>query len=292
VFSGFEEFDITTSATTIHGRRGGDGPPLLLLHGIPETHLMWHLAGPLLARHFTVVATDLRGFGDSGKPVSAPDHSPYSMREIARDQVEVMRRLGYDRFGVAGHDRGGRCAYRMALDDPQAVSRLAVLDIVPTGDAFRRADMDFSLGFWVWSFLAAPFPVPEQLIGHAPAVIVDHMLDAWSARADVFPAAVRAEYVRKLSAPETIHAICEEYRAAATLDYQHDEADRERRWRITCPVLALWSRDGAVARWYEPLELWKEWADDVRGEAIAAGHFLPEEAPEETADRLLDFFGV
>jgi haloacetate dehalogenase len=289
VLSGFEEFEITTSATTIRGRRGGDGPPLLLLHGIPETHLMWHLVAPLLARDFTVVATDLRGFGESGKPASGPDHSPYSMREIARDQVEVMSELGYDRFGVAGHDRGGRCAYRMALDHPPAVSRLAVLDIVPTGDAFRRADRDFSLGFWVWSFLAAPFPVPEQLIGHAPEVIVNHMLDAWSARADVFPAALRAEYIRTFSNPETIHAICEQYRAAATLDYQHDEADRGRR-RIACPVLALWSHDGAVASWYDPLEVWSEWADDVRGGPIDAGHFLPEEAPGETAGRLRDFF--
>jgi haloacetate dehalogenase len=289
VFAGFEEFEITTSATTIHGRRGGHGPPLLLLHGIPETHLMWHLVGPRLASDFTVVATDLRGFGDSGKPSSTPDHSPYSMREIARDQVEVMGRLGHDRFGVAGHDRGGRCAYRMALDHPQAVSRLAVLDIVPTGDAFRGADMDFSLGFWVWSFLAAPFPVPEELIRRAPGVIVNHMLDAWSATADAFPAAVRAEYIEKLSDPETIHAICEEYRAAATLDYQHDEADRGR-LKIGCPVLALWSHDGAVASWYEPLKVWSEWADDVRGGPLASGHFLPEEAPEETARQLRDFF--
>jgi haloacetate dehalogenase len=289
VFAGFEEFEITTSATTIHGRRGGHGPPLLLLHGIPETHLMWHLVAPRLASDFTVVATDLRGFGDSGKPASTPDHSPYSMRSIAVDQVEVMSELGYDRFGVAGHDRGGRCAYRMALDHPRAVSSLAVLDIVPTGDAFRRADMDFSLGFWVWSFLAAPFPVPEELIGRAPDVIVDHMLDAWSSGAEVFPAAVRAEYVRQFSNVETLHAICEQYRAAATLDYQHDEADRGRR-KIACPVLALWSHDGALASWYEPLKVWGGWADDVRGGPLASGHFLPEELPEETARELSDFF--
>jgi haloacetate dehalogenase len=288
VFDGFEEFDIATTDTTIHGRRGGDGPPVLLLHGIPQTHLMWHRVAPQLAEHFTVVATDLRGFGESGTPPSTPDHAPYSMREIARDQVEVMNTLGYDQFRVAGHDRGARCAYRMALDHPRAVTRLAVLDIVPTGDAFRAADMDFSLGFWVWSFLAAPEPVPEQLIAQAPAVFVNHMLDSWSEVPHAFPAEVRAEYIAKFSAPDTIHAICEEYRAAATLDYQHDEADRGKR-RITCPILVLWSHVGAVARWHQPLEVWRRWSDEVHGGPIPVGHFIPEEAPDETTRYLIEF---
>jgi haloacetate dehalogenase len=290
VFDGFDEFDIATTGTTIHGRRSGEGPPVLLLHGIPETHLMWHRVAPRLAERFTVVATDLRGFGDSGTPPSTPDHAPYSMRELARDQVEVMHTLGHDRFSVVGHDRGARCAYRMALDHPRAVTRLAVLDIVPTGDVFRRVDMDVSLGFWVWSFLAAPEPVPEQLIARAPAVIVNHMLDAWSEVPDSFPAAVRAEYIDKFSAPETIHAICEEYRAAATLDYRHDEADRGTR-RITCPVLALWSQTGAVGRWHRPLEVWSAWCDEVHGGPIPVGHFLPEEAPDQTTRHLIDFLG-
>jgi haloacetate dehalogenase len=288
VLDGFEEFDIATSGTTIHGRRGGQGPPVLLLHGIPETHVMWHRVAPRLADRFSVVATDLRGFGDSGTPPSAPDHSPYSMREIARDQVEVMRALGYSEFSVAGHDRGARCAYRMALDHPHAVRRLAVLDIVPTGDAFGRADMEFSLGFWVWSFLAAPEPVPEELIGRAPAVIVNHMLDCWSEAPGAFPAEVRAAYIDKFSGAATIHAICEQYRAAATLDYQADVADRGRR-RIACPVLCLWSENGPVGSWYEPLEVWRAWADDVRGGPVASGHFIPEEAPDETARRLSAF---
>jgi haloacetate dehalogenase len=288
VFEGFEQFDLDTTGTTIHGRRGGNGPPVLLLHGMPETHLMWHRVAPQLGEHFTVVATDLRGFGDSGKPPSTPDHAPYSMREIARDQVEVMKILGYDGFSVVGHDRGARCAYRMALDHPRAVRRLAVIDIVPTGDAFRSADMDFSLGFWLWSFLAAPEPVPEQLIAQAPAVLVNHMLDSWSETPDAFPQEVRAEYIAKFSAPDTIHAICEEYRAAATIDYQHDEADRGKR-RITCPTLVLWSHVGPVARWYQPLEVWRAWADEVYGAPISAGHFIPEEAPEHTARRLLEF---
>jgi haloacetate dehalogenase len=288
VFEGFEEVDVATTDTTIHGRRGGAGPPVLLLHGMPETHLMWHRVAPRLAERFTVVATDLRGFGDSGKPPSTPDHAPYSMRQVAREQVEVMRLLGYDTFAVVGHDRGARCAYRMALDHPDTVIRLAVLDIVPTGDAFGWADMDFSLGFWLWSFLAAPEPVPERLVAQAPEVIVDYMLDSLSEVPDAFPAAVRAEYVAKLSAPDAIHAICEQYRAAATLDYQHDEADRGNR-QIRCPVLALWSHAGPVASWYEPLEVWRAWADQVDGGPVKAGHFLPEEAPDETARHLLTF---
>jgi haloacetate dehalogenase len=249
---------------------------------------MWHRVAPRLAEHFTVVATDLRGFGDSGTPPSTPDHAPYSMRAMARDQVEVMSALGYDRFGVVGHDRGARCAYRMALDRPRIVTRLAVLDIVPTGDAFRRADMHFGLGHWVWSFLAAPEQVPEQLIVRAPAVVVDHMLDSWSDVPDAFPAEIRAEYIAKFSAPETVHAICEEYRAAATLDYQHDEADRGKR-RITCPILVLWSGTGPVARWYQPLEIWRAWADEVHGGPVSAGHFIAEEAPDQTTRHLVEF---
>jgi haloacetate dehalogenase len=286
MYEGFERFDIAG----IHGRRGGSGPPILLLHGIPETHLMWHRVGPVLAGRHTVVATDLRGFGASATPPSAPDHAPYAMRALAAEQVEVMRALGYDRFAVVGHDRGARCAYRMALDHPAVVTRLAVLDIVPTGDAYRLADADFSLGYWVWSFLAAPAPVPERLIAAAPDVFVDHMLDGWSTTPDAFAPEVRRAYVDAFRDPATVHAICEEYRAAATLDRAHDDADRGRR-RIGCPTLVLWSAEGAVGTWYEPLALWREWADDVSGGPLDAGHFLPEEAPDETARRLLDFLG-
>ncbi|MFI0480330.1 alpha/beta fold hydrolase [Actinomadura sp. 9N215] len=286
MFDGFDEFDIPTSQTTIHGVRGGSGPPVLLLHGIPETHLMWHRVAPALAERFTVVATDLRGYGASGKPPSTPDHAPYRMRAIAADQVEVMAALGFTRFAVVGHDRGARCAYRMALDHPAAVGHLAVLDIVPTGEAYARADADFSLGYWVWSFLAAPAPVPETMIAAAPRVLVNHMLDTWSATPGALPDRVRDAYVAAFSDPDTVHAICEEYRAAASLDVADDRADRGVR-RIACPTLVLWSADGPVGRWYDPLDVWRSWAVDVRGGPVEGGHFLPEEAPGETLRHLL-----
>jgi haloacetate dehalogenase len=282
VIDGFTEFDVSVSGATIHGRRGGGGPPVLLLHGFPESHLMWHRVAPALAREFSIVATDLRGFGDS-----SPGDG-YSMRALAQDQVEVMASFGHDTFAVVGHDRGARCAYRMALDHPRVVTKLAVLDIVPTGDVFDRADKDFALGYWVWSFLAAPAPIPETLIAQAPEVFVNHLLDSWSA-ADVFPPEIRAEYIRHFHDPDTVHAICEEYRAAATVDHSMDTADRGVR-RIACPVLALWDPAGAVAEWYgDPLEMWRGWADKVSGGTIPAGHFLPEEAPEATLSRLLPF---
>jgi haloacetate dehalogenase len=289
VFDGFDEFDIETSVTTIHGRRGGSGPPLLLLHGIPETHLMWRRVAPRLAQDFTVVVTDLRGYGASGVCDSRADHSPYAMRALAVDQVEVMARLGYDRFAVAGHDRGARCAYRMALDHPRAVTALAVLDIVPTAEAFARADQRLALGYWVWSFLAAPAPIPETLVSRAPETFVDHMLDTWAQRPDVFPPAVRGAYHDQFRDPARVHAICEQYRAAPTLDAAHDEADRGRH-RLACPVLALWSAGGPVDTWYDPLTSWRRWADDVTGHPVTGGHFLPEEAPDETAEELHAFF--
>jgi haloacetate dehalogenase len=289
MFDGFEEFDVATTGATIHGRRGGDGPPVLLLHGIPETHLMWHRVAPRLAEHFTVVATDLRGWGDSGTPPSSADHEPYGMRVIARDQIEVMRSLAYDRFHLVGHDRGARCAYRLALDAPDVVTRLAVLDVVPIGDVYDRADKAFSLSYWVWSFLAAPTPVPERFIAAAPEVLVDYMLDTWPEVKDAFPPEVRAAYVEQFRDQATVHAICEEFRAAATLDYDQDRADRGSR-KIACPLLFLWSGHGQVAKLYDdPVAIWRQWADDVRGAAVPAGHFIPEEAPDETVRHLLDF---
>ncbi|MFF0490683.1 alpha/beta fold hydrolase [Nocardia sp. NPDC004068] len=288
MFDDFDEFTVPTGGGTIFGRRGGSGPAVLLLHGIPQTHLMWRLVAPVLAREFTVVVTDLRGYGASAVCASGPDHAEYAMRELARDQVEVMDRLGYQRFSVVGHDRGARCAYRAALDHPERVDALAVLDIVPTADAFARADRDFALGYWVWSFLAAPAPIPERLIAGDPDAFVDHMLDEWADRPEVFTGEIRAAYRAQFRDPERVHAICEQYRAAATHDIAHDEADRVRGLGA-CPVLALWSDSGAVARWYDPLEVWRGWAPEVTGAPIRGGHFLAEEAPEQTTRLLAEF---
>jgi haloacetate dehalogenase len=292
----FETVEIETGETTIFARRSGTGPPILLLHGFPETHLMWRSVEPLLARRFTVVCADLRGYGRSGCPASAADHAPYAKRAMARDMVIAMERLGFPRFSVAGHDRGGRVAYRMALDHPAHVDRLAVLDILPTATVWDRADARLALGFWPWSLLAQPEPLPERILAVAAEAIVDDALGAWGSPASVFPPAVRAAYVEALSGPARIHAICEEYRAAATLDREHDEADRAGGRRIACPVLALWSARGALGNWYEneggPIALWRAWGDDIRGHALDAGHFFPEEAPEETARALRGFLGA
>jgi haloacetate dehalogenase len=291
---GFEVGEIETGDTTIFVRKSGMGPPLLLLHGFPQTHLMWRSVAPLLANDFVVVCADLRGYGRSGCPLSTPDHAPYAKRAMAQDMVVVMERLGFPHFSVGGHDRGGRVAYRMALDHPSRIDRLAVLDIVPTAAAWDRADATFALGFWPWSLLAQPEPLPECVLAAAREAIVDAALSGWGSPATVFPAEVRAAYVDALRDPAHVHAICEEYRAAATLDRQHDDMDRTVGRRIACPLLALWSARGAVGTWYEkdggPLALWRSCSEDVRGHSVDAGHFFPEEIPEQTAKALGSFF--
>jgi len=283
LFAGFEEAVVDTGEASIHLHRGGSGPPLLLLHGHPETHAMWHRVAPALAEDFTVVAATLRGYGRSSKPASTPDHEPYSKRAFARDQIEVMRQLGYERFAVAGHDRGGRTAYRMALDRPDVVTRLAVLDIVPTVEMWDAMDMRLAMENWHWFFLAQPEPLPEDLIGAN--------VDAYYFRAgrERFHPDALAEYVRAIHDPATVHAICEDYRAGATYDRDADEADRRAGRRIGCPVLVLWSAREDLDP-LDPLSIWRRWADDVRGEGLDGGHFLAEELPQETARGLRDFF--
>jgi len=285
MFAGFEARRFALGEVELHGRVGGSGPPLLLLHGHPQTHMMWHKLAPRLAQDFSVVLADLRGYGESSKPPTAPDHAPYSKRAMARDMVALMQRLGFEQFDVAGHDRGGRCAYRMALDHPERVRKLAVLDIIPTYEAFRRADMRFALGYWHWFFLAQPYPLPERMIGANP--------DNYYFRGtrDLFAPEALADYLRCVHDPATIHAMCEDYRAGATIDYVLDQADYGQR-RIACPLLALWGSRGQLETWYDVVSIWRDWADDVRGRAIDSGHYLAEEAPDATYAELAAFFGA
>lgn len=296
MLDGFTATKIRTAESSIFLRSAGSGPPLLLLHGFPENHLMWRRVAPLLADRFTVLCADLRGYGRSGCPVSMPDHSPYSKRAMALELVEVMRQLGWPRFSVAGHDRGGRVAYRMALDHPDQVERLAVLDVLPTAEMWDRADARLACAFWPWSLLAQPEPLPERLVLAAPEAIVENALADWGSPSAVFDAEIRAAYAESLKDAAHVHGICEEYRAAATRDWEDDAADRRAGRRIQCPVLALWSKGSGLDSWYRdaggPLALWRAWADQVDGGAIDAGHFFPEEVPELTAAALAGFFGA
>lgn len=287
LFPGFTRRRIDTGEAKINLVTAGDGPPLLLLHGHPQTHVMWHRIAPRLARRYTVVAPDLRGYGDSSKPPTTPDHEPYSKRAMARDQVAVMQALGFERFQVAGHDRGGRVGYRLALDHPERVERLAVLDIVPTCEAYRRADVAFGLGYWHWFFLPQPYPLPERLIEADPEFFF--LRRRHQNLREIFAPDALAEYLRCYRDPAMIHACCEDYRAGATFDYALDEADRGVK-RIGCPLLALWGGQGFLEQWYDVLAIWRDWADDVRGQALSCGHYLPEEAPEATLHAFLDFF--
>jgi len=289
MFDGFTLKTIDADGVSIRARIGGTGPPLLLLHGNPQTHVMWHAVAPVLAKHFTVIATDLTGYGMSSKPASSDDHAPYSKRAMANDQIAVMRHLGHSHFMVAGHDRGGRVAYRMALDHPHVVQKLAILDIIPTFEAFERGGKDFGLGYYHWFFLAQPEPLPETLINKDPDWFWHWHTDRGQ-RGFFAPEAVE-DYLACFRNPETIRAICEDYRAGATIDCIFDAQDKEAGRRIACPVLSLWGKRARLETWYETLEVWREWADDVRGGPLDCGHYLAEELPDETAEALISFFG-
>ena len=287
MFEGFTETEIETSGAVIRLRHGGSGPPLLLLHGYPQTHVMWHKVAPGLAERYTVVVPDLRGYGDSSKPPTDATHFPYSKRAMARDQVEVMAALGHETFFVAGHDRGGRVGHRMTLDHAERVRKLAVLDIIPTRTLYATVNQEVATGYYHWFFLIQPYDLPETLIGADARYYMLNKMGMWSAVDGGITEAAMAEYLRCFT-PETIHATCEDYRAAATIDLEHDEADIDS--QIACPVLALWGAKALMARTHDVVATWKERAVDVSGWALPCGHYLPEEAPEETIEAFMGFF--
>jgi haloacetate dehalogenase len=290
LFPGFRRLSIDTGGTTIHTLVGGGGPPVLLLHGHPQTHVAWHKVAGRLATRFTVAVTDLRGYGDSGKPDGGPDHGQYAPRAMAHDQVEVMHHLGFERFAVAGHDRGGRVAHRMALDHPDRVSKLAVLDIAPTLTMYQRTDRAFATAYVWWFFQIQPFPMPEHLIGLDPTFYLRQHLDVQNKTPGAVTRTALAEYLRCYCAARTIHAACEDYRAAAGIGLELDAADDRAGRRVTAPLLALWGSKGVVGRLYDVLATWRDKAADARGHALDCGHLLPEERPEETSAELMAFF--
>ena len=290
MFDGFKVSKIQTTGATINVVSGGQGPPVLLLHGSPQTHVMWHKIAPPLAKEFTVVTVDLRGYGDSSKPSDGENHSNYSKRAMTLDQLEVMRHFGFEKFAVVGHDRGGRVAHRMALDHPDRITKLAVLDIVPTYTMLHSVNNEVATAFYHWFFLVQPAPFPETLIANNAEFYLKYMMfrnlsrneiPAWMGE-DVF-----TEYLRCFRDPATIHANCEDYRAAASIDMKHDEADLSR--KIVCPVLALWGERGAVHRMFDVLAVWRQHAANVSGKSLPGRHFLPEEVPEETLAELQAF---
>ena len=293
MFEGFDRTEIETSGTTINLVHGGDGPPVLLLHGYPQTHVMWHKVAVLLANHFTVVAPDLRGYGDSGKPPSDGDLSVYCKRTTAQDQVEVMAELGFQSYHVAGHDRGARVGHRMALDHPRRVKSFTSLDVVPSQAAFDSMDANLAFAWFHWHLMRQPSPLPETLISNSAKTYLDFLLESWAAVEGAITDEAYSEYLRCFSNPETIRGTCMDYRSIE-LDLQHDEADRGR--KLTCPVLVLWAGNMAKRPGWQVgvrlnmLDTWRERATDVRGGPIDCGHFLPEEAPDEVTSQLLGFW--
>jgi len=292
MFERFESRRFTLAdGVSIHGRVGGAGPALLLLHGHPQSHVMWHRVADELARHFQVVALDLRGYGDSSRPAS-PDgeHTNYSKRVMARDAVQVMQQLGHERFMLCAHDRGARVAHRLVLDHPHAVSRMMLLDIAPTLAMYEQTSERFARAYWHWFFLIQPPPLPERLIASDPASYVTSVMGRRHAGLAVFDPRALAEYQRCVSLPGSAHAICEDYRASASVDLDHDRADRAAGRRLALPLMVLWGRHGTVGECFDVLSLWRNAANDLRGRALDCGHYIAEEQPAELLQEMLGFF--
>ncbi|WP_295373871.1 alpha/beta hydrolase [uncultured Pseudacidovorax sp.] len=293
LFPGFEERRVDVGdGIEIAATIGGSGPPLLLLHGHPQTRAIWHKVAPTLAQHYTLVAADIRGYGDSSKPAGLPDHANYAKRAMAQDQVTLMRTLGYERFLVLAHDRGARVAHRLAMDHPQAVRRLVTLDIAPTLAMYEQTNEAFACAYWHWFFLIQPAPLPERLIEADPARYITDLMGKRSAGLAPFDPRALAEYQRCIALLGAAHATCEDYRAAATIDLVHDRADREAGRQLTMPLLALWGEEGVVHRCFQPLAEWQRVAVDVQGGPLPCGHYIAEEAPEALLARVMPFLAA
>ncbi len=290
MFSNFIAQKIKLADVTLQVRIGGSGPPLLLLHGYPQTHVMWHKVAPDLASHFTVICPDMRGYGDSDAPASDSLHLPYAKRTVAQELVALMSHLGFDNFMAAGHDRGGRVLHRLLLDHPDRVSRAAMLDIVPTRHIFETINQQMATIYEHWFFLIQPGGFPERLIGKDSDYYLKTKLHRWSADPSTFTPAAMAEYLRCFRRPAVIHGTCEDYRAAASIDLETDRANLNQ--KVECPLLVLWGKKGAMEKHYDVLQVWRGYAAQIWGKALPCGHFLPEEAPTETVQALLDFFAA
>lgn len=289
-FSLYQPFTFDAGGVSIHGMKGGSGPPLLLLHGHPETHVIWHRLAGDLARHFTVIATDLRGYGASGKPESDAQHMPYSKRVMAADQIAVMRHFGFERFMVCAHDRGARVAHRMALDHADSVDRLMLLDIAPTLTMYETTDRAFATAYFHWFFLIQPEPLPEALIGSQTDAYIDAVMGSRHAGLAPFAPHALQSYRDALKQPGAVHAMCEDYRASASIDLEHDRTDVECGNKISCPLRVLWGEHGVIEKCFDALDEWRRVARDVSGRKMPSGHYIPEEVPEELLAEMLAFF--
>jgi haloacetate dehalogenase len=291
-FDGFKLEHVQVTDGALRLRRAGSGPPLLLLHGNPQTHAMWHKVAPVLAADFTVICPDLRGYGGSMKPPATADHAPYAKRAMARDMVELMQKLGFPKFAIVAHDRGARVSHRLCLDHPDRVERLAVLDIIPTIEHFERADMAFGLGYYHWFWFAQPHPFPENIISAAPEAWFRAHTSREPKDDGFFHPRALADYLAAARTPEMIRGMCEDYRAAATIDLEHDRDSRARGDRIRCPMLALWGSKGKIAAWYDALAIWRRYCSgEVTGGPVPSGHYVAEEAPQAVLDALRPFLG-
>ncbi len=287
MFEGFDSFDHVIGEVSLHGRIGGSGPPLLLLHGYPQTHVMWHKMAPQLAERFTVVAPDLRGYGASSCPVTRPDHSQMSKRTMAADMVGLMATLGFSHFDILSHDRGARVAHRLAMDAPEAVRKLIILDIAPTREMYANTTLGFARAYAHWFYLTEPYPLPERMISTDPQDFWDKKCMFGAAGDGPFSPGARAAYHAAFDNPDVIHASCEDYRAAATIDIAHDDADGDA--KLTCPVHVLWGAHGAIEAFFDCLSLWRLRAEQVTGKSLPGAHYLAEELPEMILEETFAF---